>query len=44
MTTIENEHHYLSIACVHDECAQCPGGCRFCGVECLCPCHQRSPQ
>ena len=36
-------HRYLSTACLHEEHRQCRRTCKFCLVECICPCHVKAP-
>lgn len=35
------DHDYLSTACLHELHERCRMNCKFCGVGCKCPCHER---
>jgi hypothetical protein len=37
-----NLHDYLSTACFHGLHERCRRHCKFCGVDCRCPCHVKA--
>jgi hypothetical protein len=37
---VEQEHRYLSTACLHEVHSQCRKRCKFCDARCRCSCHQ----
>jgi hypothetical protein len=37
-----NPHDYLSTACFHGLHERCRLNCKFCGVDCRCPCHVKA--
>ncbi len=38
---MKNDHLYLSTACYHELHSKCRLVCKYCGEDCICPCHVR---